>query len=86
MLGRDEDGFGRKIQERVKIFLWLSAHGKILTNAERGRRHMTSNLLCSRCLSEEEGSMHALRDCYKAKEVWNVLILTEDTIQFYGQE
>lgn len=76
-----------RIQQRVRISLWLLAHGRILTNADRWRKvHFTSNVLWARCLSEEEGEMHALRDCYRAKDVWNLLISAEDATHFYGLE
>lgn len=64
--------------------MWLFAHGRILTNAERMRRHLTSNDLCMRCQCEEEDGMHALRDCCRAKKVWNGLISAEDASNFYG--
>lgn len=57
-----------KFQHRVRIFTWLLAHGCLLTNPERTRRHISSNLLCTRYQLEEEDDLHALRDCYKARQ------------------
>ncbi|CAN1787613.1 Putative ribonuclease H protein At1g65750 [Linum perenne] len=34
---------------RVKHFLWLAAHDRLLTNAERHRRHMTNDDKCHIC-------------------------------------
>lgn len=36
--------------QRIKSFLWKLAHGRLLTNDERQRRHMCSEATCSRCL------------------------------------
>lgn len=63
-----------KVQQRVKVFLWVMAHGKLLTNLERWRRKMASCSLCERCSRAEEGVLHTIRDCKPAKEVWESLI------------
>ncbi|CAN1810690.1 Putative ribonuclease H protein At1g65750 [Linum perenne] len=56
---------------RVKHFLWLASHGKLLTNAERMRRHMAVNGDCHRCLGIEESVLHVIRDCPFARQVWS---------------
>ncbi|CAN1792333.1 Putative ribonuclease H protein At1g65750 [Linum perenne] len=39
---------------RIQHFLWLVLHNKLLTNAERSRRHLTNNSSCPRCYNLEE--------------------------------
>ncbi|CAN1215674.1 Putative ribonuclease H protein At1g65750 [Linum perenne] len=55
---------------RIKHFLWLAAHNRLLSNEERLRRHMTDRDDCHRCPSVSETSLHILRDCNLAKSVW----------------
>ncbi|CAN1751084.1 Putative ribonuclease H protein At1g65750 [Linum perenne] len=59
---------------RVKHFLWLAAHDRLLTNAERHRRHMTEDDTCHHCNTVSETSLHTLRDCTLAKSVWEALL------------
>ncbi|CAN1187052.1 Putative ribonuclease H protein At1g65750 [Linum perenne] len=58
---------------RVKFFLWLAIHNRLLTNAERTRRHLTPSPTCSRYNSPNESVSHALRDCPIATEIWRRL-------------
>ncbi|CAN1188824.1 Putative ribonuclease H protein At1g65750 [Linum perenne] len=58
---------------KVKHFLWLVAHGKILTNEERVRRKMTTIADCPRCSGVGESVMHILRECPFAVQVWSSL-------------
>ncbi|CAN1762774.1 Putative ribonuclease H protein At1g65750 [Linum perenne] len=59
---------------RVKNFLWLVAHNRILTNVERHRRHMADETRCVRCPDAPEDSLHVLRDFHMARELWMSLI------------
>ena len=52
--------------------LWLLKNDKILTNRECLKRRIRSDDLCKSCLSHEDSS-HIFRDCYKAKQVWNII-------------
>lgn len=61
----------------------MLAHGCLLTNAERTRRYISSNPLCDRCQIDEEDIMHAIRDCCKAKAIWNVLLSPSDALEFF---
>ncbi|CAN1757952.1 Putative ribonuclease H protein At1g65750 [Linum perenne] len=62
--------------QRIRQFLWLAMHKKLLTNQERRRRHLTDNAGCTRCGGGEESVLHVLRDCPFASEVWNGLNLS----------
>ncbi|CAN1127411.1 Putative ribonuclease H protein At1g65750 [Linum perenne] len=56
---------------RIKFFLWLVIHGRLLTNVARQKRKMTDNASCPLCDNTEETIEHVLRDCRFAKEVWD---------------
>ncbi|CAN1153964.1 Putative ribonuclease H protein At1g65750 [Linum perenne] len=58
---------------RIGALLWLPGHGRLLTNAERVRRHMASDASCSRCGHGSEPLSHTLRDCAFDSEVWSLL-------------
>ncbi|CAN1156973.1 Putative ribonuclease H protein At1g65750 [Linum perenne] len=58
---------------RVQYFLWLVAQGKLLTNLERKRRHLTEDSSCPRCGATKESILHVLRDCNYAGQVWECL-------------
>jgi len=62
-----------RLPQRIKLFLWLLLHGRILTNAERFRRHMSSSPFCSICLGEVEDLAHVFCGCLEAQEVWSAL-------------
>ncbi|CAN1840120.1 Putative ribonuclease H protein At1g65750 [Linum perenne] len=56
---------------RVKHFLWLVAHNRLLTNAERHKRHMSTDDSCRLCPDSVEDAIHIIRDCRVAKKLWN---------------
>ncbi|CAN1193234.1 Putative ribonuclease H protein At1g65750 [Linum perenne] len=58
---------------RIRMFLWLAIQGKLLTNQERYRRHMTLHTACGYCQDTSESVTHVLRDCAFAKEVWRIV-------------
>ncbi|CAN1756679.1 Putative ribonuclease H protein At1g65750 [Linum perenne] len=55
---------------KIKHFLWIASHNRLLTNEERGRRHITNKVFCPRCSSISESSSHMLLDCPFAMQVW----------------
>ncbi|CAN1844814.1 Putative ribonuclease H protein At1g65750 [Linum perenne] len=55
---------------RIKHFIWLVCHNRILTNEERSRRHITNQVVCPRCLNHSESLSHVIRDCCFAVQVW----------------
>ncbi|CAN1161857.1 Putative ribonuclease H protein At1g65750 [Linum perenne] len=62
---------------KIKHFLWLASHKRLLTNEERGRRHLTNQVLCPHCSFQTESMSHVLYDCDFALQVWrSVLPLT----------
>lgn len=53
--------------------MWLCAQNKILTNTQRKKMTLISELLCPICRTEES-VIHALRDCPASKDAWKLLI------------
>ncbi|XP_019198912.1 PREDICTED: uncharacterized protein LOC109192673 [Ipomoea nil] len=63
-----------RVPARICMLLWLVLHGKILTNAERARRKLTSNPFCFRCAGHPEDLNHLFRTCPAAKQVWDAAL------------
>ncbi|CAN1189279.1 Putative ribonuclease H protein At1g65750 [Linum perenne] len=63
-------GLDPKGPNRVRHFIWLFAHERVLTNVERCRRHMAQDNNCYHCPDSREDLLHVGRDCKLAKEVW----------------
>lgn len=59
-----------KFIERIKIFIWLTTKGKLLTDCERARRNMTAETTCPTCNDGEESLDHLFRGCNFAKDCW----------------
>ncbi|CAN1845759.1 Putative ribonuclease H protein At1g65750 [Linum perenne] len=59
---------------KVRHFLWLMGHNRLLTNSERRRRHLADSDLCPICNDESETMEHCIRSCKSATEVWKDLI------------
>ncbi|CAL1412293.1 unnamed protein product [Linum trigynum] len=75
-LGRDEDSIWKGIWKwkgpsKIKHFLWLETHNRLMTNKERSKRGLTTNISCPHCNNPEETMEHTLRSCKKIKGVWN---------------
>ncbi|CAN1127556.1 Putative ribonuclease H protein At1g65750 [Linum perenne] len=58
---------------RIKLFLWLGVNNRLITNAEKARRHLSTSTSCNRCGCPVETVSHVLRDCPIAVETWNRL-------------
>ncbi|KAL4283772.1 hypothetical protein GQ457_16G009340 [Hibiscus cannabinus] len=62
------------VPQRVRTFLWLAVHGKLLTNQERVRRSLTTVDACFLCNNGSKDVLHVLRDCIRARTVWRQVI------------
>ena len=62
-----------RIPNRIRFFVWLLYHGRLLTNAERFRRSLSSTPQCDLCPGEVEDSQHLFRDCPHAQQIWSSL-------------
>ncbi|CAN1797288.1 Putative ribonuclease H protein At1g65750 [Linum perenne] len=69
---------------RIRFFLWLVAHDRLLTNAERKRRHLCAFDTCSRCSIAPEETIHVLRDCKFARDLWVSLIPPDKHHSFFA--
>lgn len=63
-----------KVQERAKVFMWLLAHDRVLSNWARWRRKLATSPCCDRCSVAKEDGIHAIRDCKGSREVWIVFL------------
>ncbi|KAK8686075.1 hypothetical protein V6N13_125102 [Hibiscus sabdariffa] len=59
---------------RVRSFLWLVSHDRIMTNHERTRRHLIVDQSYDFCEAAIENTLHALRDCPVALAIWSTII------------
>ncbi|CAN1808083.1 Putative ribonuclease H protein At1g65750 [Linum perenne] len=59
---------------KVRHFLWLASHNKLMTNVERSRRRLTNDTSCSICGFQSEDLDHVLRRCPRAAQVWNRIL------------
>ncbi|CAN1746203.1 Putative ribonuclease H protein At1g65750 [Linum perenne] len=58
---------------KVRHFMWLVSHNRLMTNKERKRRHLADIDTCSVYLNREESIDHVLRECPIAVQVWQRL-------------
>ncbi|CAN1788135.1 Putative ribonuclease H protein At1g65750 [Linum perenne] len=65
--------WGWKGPNRVRFFFWLVSHDKLLTNLSRLRRQLSTDASCGLCHCQEESTIHILRECTVAVEVWKQL-------------
>ncbi|GKA47117.1 LURP1-like domain-containing protein [Tanacetum coccineum] len=59
--------------ERIKMFIWLALHDRLLTNSQRVARRLTDDPRCTRCGADEEPLYHILRRCPLSYMIWNTL-------------
>ncbi|CAN1129038.1 Putative ribonuclease H protein At1g65750 [Linum perenne] len=59
---------------KIKHFLWLASHKKLLTNEEREHRHLTNQVLCHRCSVNIESISHVIYECNFAMQVWRIAL------------
>ncbi|KAF7811664.1 putative ribonuclease H protein At1g65750 family [Senna tora] len=74
------------VHERIRSFIWLITHGKILTNSHRRHRNLTDNATCSRCGREDETVLYALRDCDEVAELWMRFVAPQRWNTFFSLE
>lgn len=60
------------------MLVWIILKGRLLTNVECGRRHLTNDTACPICLEEEETIKHLLWDCGVASDVWRFTSCPDD--------
>ncbi|KAJ8762621.1 hypothetical protein K2173_008060 [Erythroxylum novogranatense] len=70
--------------QRVKTFLWLLSHGKLLTNEAWLRRNLAPSTSCPICQDHTKSILHAIRDCPKVREMWKSLVPRKAWEQFFS--
>lgn len=56
---------------KIKTFIWLIGHDKILTNVQRERRNLTTDPNCHRCRFLPKTMEHMFKECQHAQQAWN---------------
>lgn len=59
-----------RVPNRIRSFIWLVKHDRIMCNAERKKRGFTSDERCIICGADKEDVDHTLRKCPIAEAVW----------------
>ncbi|CAN1163136.1 Putative ribonuclease H protein At1g65750 [Linum perenne] len=70
---------------KIRHFLWLVSHNRLLTNLERRRRHLANADFCVSCSSQTETIDHVFRQCPIAVEVWRELVPPSELRSFFSQ-
>ncbi|KAK9034128.1 hypothetical protein V6N11_050306 [Hibiscus sabdariffa] len=73
-----------KGSSRVRLFLWLLCHGRILTNDERVRRHLTIDGSCWFCGDVWEDIDHVFCRCPISYSIWLPLVRADRTEVFFA--
>jgi ribonuclease HI len=60
--------------ERIKTFTWLCANDALMTNERRRRMKLCDSNLFTRCGAHAETTIHAIRDCFHARIIWEQVI------------
>ncbi|XP_074289408.1 uncharacterized protein LOC141614562 [Silene latifolia] len=72
------------VQQRVRMFLWLAAHGRLMVNVNRVVRNMGDDPMCPRCNEFEETTDHLLRACPYSKRIWDAVGINSMCSDFYA--
>lgn len=56
--------------QRVRLFLWLTRHDRLLTNVAKCKKGILPNPGCEICGEQKETTLHALRDCSWTARLW----------------
>ncbi|BFG35445.1 hypothetical protein CerSpe_217190 [Prunus speciosa] len=71
---------------KLYFFLWLTAQGKLLTNEQRVKRNLAEDSACAVCDYPTESILHIFRDCNRAKDVWNDLLISPHNSSFFQMD
>ncbi|GAU26489.1 hypothetical protein TSUD_361220 [Trifolium subterraneum] len=71
------------VTERVKCFIWLVSHDRLLTNSRKAMMGLC-HAMCTFCGNMEETCIHALRDCTIVRNMWLSVVPCESRGLFFG--
>lgn len=75
-----------RVQQGVKVFVWMLAHGRIPTIFLRWRMDIADNSDCSRCNGERMDALHVSVDCKCSGDFWDCLQPTCMLVGFFSLE
>ena len=59
-----------KLMGKIKIFSWRACHDVLPTRVNLAKRKIISDTLCHYCKSVPEDTLHVIRGCGAAQDVW----------------
>ena len=71
--------------ERVRCFVWLLRHDRLLTKVRLAKMHLGSPM-CYFCGDELETTLHVLRDCPIAMSIWMNTVKVANRGWFFASE
>ncbi|GAU48622.1 hypothetical protein TSUD_133530 [Trifolium subterraneum] len=75
--------------EKIKFFLWTALHKALPTKAMLSHRGILHDSSCPRCNNNVETTIHCLRDCDFAKNIWKSIGFTKsiffEDAEWFGQ-
>ncbi|CAI0540742.1 unnamed protein product, partial [Linum tenue] len=74
------------MMQRVCSFMWLLNHDRLFTNAERGRRHLTTDTGCKIFGAKPKTAIHVVRDCPFARAAWAELLGYKSDHRFFEED
>ncbi|XP_024171911.1 uncharacterized protein LOC112177904 [Rosa chinensis] len=74
------------IPPKLKTFLWVLCHGKLPTNVQRARRHLTHDDSCPICHIASESLSHLFKDCPAVYCIWNSFSLPESVWNTFNMD
>ena len=66
-----------ELPQKIRMFMWLVYHGKLLKNNERMHRGLTANPNCHVCRDKIEDLDQLFRSCPSVQELWGSSFGTE---------
>lgn len=63
-----------KVPNRVRTFIWLAKHNRLMTNDNRVRRGMAASDKCWFCTNMVENCEHVMRTCPLADALWKSIL------------
>lgn len=73
-----------RVQQRIRMFVWLMTRDSLMTNYNRWRRSMATSFLCTVCEEEDETTLHAVRDSESARRIWSLLVPLDSQQKFFN--
>jgi ribonuclease HI len=74
-----------RVPERVRCFIWLLLHDRLLTNHRKNRMGI-GHAMCSYCVNVVETNLHVLRDCILVAPFWLQVVPLEDRNIFFMED